>query len=304
MIKYFKTNKVDLFKYLILVPLVACSSAFFSKSMQPLLDVAYNPEKKTFLKYAGIFIGLGILDMLFFYCHKVFREKLRKNFLIGLKKDVFSGILKMDIGGFQKNTPAYYISVIQRDIKEINACYFDAICGIYRVAVSFIITFFVLVLINPWLSLLNILIAFLSVILPKIFEKKIEAASEEASKRAEEYQAGLSDALSGFNTIKLFSITARMEEQMEKRNIENESAQYYSTKMNFTISCISILCSQLGYILPLVIGVFFVLNAKMTVGGIVAVSQLIGGILAPFEELPSYVTDLKSIQVIVKRLKN
>lgn len=300
---YFTTKKRDLFGYGLIVPLMAASSAFFAKALEPLLNVAYAPDMGDFIRCACLFVGIGVLDMVFYYLHRIFRERLRRNFLTGINRDVFSGILRMDIGEFQKNTPAYYISLIQRDVREIDTGYFNAVCGIYRVTVSFLITFALMVVMNPWLSVLNVIVALLSVTLPKIFERKLENASKEASDRAEEYQGVISDALSGFNTIKLFSITERIKRQVEDRNGKNQSAKYRSTKVNFVISWISVLCSQLGYVLTIAIGVYLVLEGKMTVGAIVAISQLIGGVLAPFEELPAYLTDLKSVRVIIKKVQ-
>lgn len=42
----------------------------------------------------------------------------------------------------------------------------------------------------------------------------------------------------------------------------------------------------------------------MGVGGILAISQLIGGVVAPFEELPSYITELASVKEIQKKLRS
>lgn len=300
--KYIIHNKRVLIPYLVMVPFMALSSTLFAQAMEPLFDTAILREGRDLLFLALVFMGLGLIDMFFYYLHKICRERLRSEFLIGLKKDIFAGILNMDIGVFQKESPASYISLIQRDVKTINSSYFDSVCGIYRVTVSFIFTVTALSMINPWICLMNLLVAFTSVFLPRVFGKKIEKASQTASQNADAYQNVISDALLGFSTIKLFSISKKMEQQVDKRNIDNEKSEYQSKKLNFSVSYISIMCSQLGYMLTIFLGIIFVLYGKMSIGGVVAISQLIGGVLAPFEELPEFMTNLKSVKVIIAKV--
>jgi ATP-binding cassette subfamily C protein len=47
----------------------------------------------------------------------------------------------------------------------------------------------------------------------------------------------------------------------------------------------------------------FVYLGKINIGTILALSQLIGGILAPFQEVPMFITSLKSVSVVVDKLK-
>ena len=301
--KYFLSSKKFLIVYILAVPVMALTSAFFAKAMEPLLDEAVLNQGSNAYSAIVAFMVIGCLDILACYIHKIYREKLRTSFLTELKKDVFSGIMKMDFARFRKEPSSYYVSLIQRDIRKISTDYYDSVCGIYRVLACFMVTFAILIWINPWLCLLNVLISFLSVSLPQMLGNKIEAASKKATDNAAEYQGVVSDALLGFNTIKIFSITDKIKEQIEKRNIKYEKSEYESIRINYIVSYISVICSQLGFMVTMAIGAVLVLKGKMTVGGVVAISQLIGGILAPFQELPMFITNLKSIKVVKEKIE-
>lgn len=301
--KYFITKKGLLLAYIMAVPFMAFTSAFFCKSMGPLLDEAVLRPGKAALNAIYFFLLMGALDLLASYLQKIVREKMRTSFLIGLKRDVFSGIMKMGFEKFREQSPATYISMMQRDVRKISTDYFDSVCGIYRVLTCFAITLVILIGINPWICALNVAISFVSVFIPQLLGKKIEAASDKASKSSADYQGVVSDALSGFNTIKIFSVTNQITKVIEKRNVQNEKSEYESVKINYQSSYLSIIFSQLGFMSTMAIGAVLVLNGKMTVGSVVAISQLIGGILAPFEELPMFLANLKSIKVVKDKLE-
>lgn len=301
--KYLITNKKVLFKYILIVPLLATSSVLFAKSLQPLLDIIYSKDRSVFFTYSIIALSLGVIDMLIFCLHKIFRERLRCEFISNMKEKLFNGILLKDIPDFNTNNTSHYLSIVSRDIRQINSGYFDSICGIYRVTVSFFITFGVLLFINPWIACLNLFVGILSVSIPKIFQKKLIHVQNRASLNSEKYINGFKDYLNGFSTIKLFHIQKVIKSKMQKSNWDQEYSNYRSISLVFSVSWISILCSQLSYILTIVVGIWMVLEGKMTVGSIVAISQLIGGIVSPLEELPTYITELKSIKGIIQKIE-
>ncbi len=300
--KYFWENKRLFILYLMITPCMSVSSVFFSKSLEPLFNGALLSDGGRLLRAVAAFFGFGMLDMLFYYCHKVIRENLRCHFLIAVKRDTFAGILNMDYSEYRSNPPAYYISLFQRDIKRINEDYFDSVCGIYRVIMAFSINFLVLIFYNPWICVMNVAVAALSVLVPKIFEKRIKKFSEEATGKAAEFQTILSDILLGFNTIRLFSVTGQIKRQMDKRNVNNETTEKARIVANFSYSFISMFFTQIGYIATIIVGVMMAYYGKMTIGAVVAVSQLIGGILAPFEELPVFFTNIKSVQNVKEKV--
>lgn len=53
----------------------------------------------------------------------------------------------------------------------MNECQFDAACGIYRVTINCIINVFLIFYLNPWIAAINLGTSFLSVLIPRLFEK-------------------------------------------------------------------------------------------------------------------------------------
>lgn len=288
---------------MLLSPAMAITSVLFSLSLEPLITVSTQGNFTLMIKMIAAFIVIVIADMSVSYFHKISRENLRKEFLIALKNNLFEGIMNKSFQEFRKEPPSYYVSMMQRDVKKISTDYFDSVCGIYRVTTSFIVTVIALIRVNPVICFINVLIAMFSVFIPKIFQERLKKNSTQASTASAEYQSVISDALIGFNTIKLYSVFSKIKKQTEERNEASEEAECNLVKTNYRIAYISIICSQVGYVMTIITSAVFVYLGKINIGTILALSQLIGGILAPFQEVPMFITSLKSVSVVVDKIK-
>lgn len=300
--KYWFEKKGLLILYLIIAPCMAITSVLFARATDPLLNGILLHDKGELQRVIFLFCLFAILDTVVFYLHKVIRENLRCAFLTGLKRDTIKGIMNMDYTEFRNNAPSFYISMVQRDIKRVNEDYFDGICGIYRVFTAACMTIVALFFYNPIICIVNLAIGACSVLLPRAFGKYIEKCADDAENKATEFQSALSDMLLGFNTIRLFSVVDRVRQQIDDRNKKNETSEKRRIVANFSVSYISMFLTIVGYILTLSIGAILAYQGKMTVGGVVAVSQLIGGVLVPFEELPQHFTNIKSVKGVKEKL--
>ncbi len=303
MLRYMKECKKLFVGYVLLVPMAAISSAAFSLCLEPLINVVYTRNVADFIKYAGLMIVCSLLDMGTHYFHKICREKLRVYYVAGLKRDLFNSLLKRNITEFNASPTASYISTINQDVAKMNVCHFDSVCGFYRVSVNFLVSLVLVIYMNPMVAVLNIAMSSVSLIIPKLFEKKLASKQEISSKNSERYYGLLNDYLKGFSTIKLFHIQDVIKERMEGANRKLENSNFDSIAANYTAGWVSMLCSQLSFVLTTVLGVYFALKGHMTVGGVVAISQLIGGIVVPFEELPMHLANYKSVKAIREKIQ-
>lgn len=302
MFHYLSKKKFIFILYLLVVPMTAVTSVIFSKSLQPLLDVIYTKDQQEFIICSIVVVSAGIIDMAVGGLGRTIRERLRCEFVSGLRKNIFAHILGKSIPDYNEQDTSYYMNVLTHDTECMSRSYFDSVCGIYRVIVTFLITMTALLTINPYIAVLNLIVGMISVNLPRLFEKKLQKAQNTSSETSEEYVKKMKDYLSGFSTIKLFHIQKQISEKMETSNRQQTKKSYQSFLTNYWVSWISILCSVLSYVFTLVIGVWLVIKGDMTAGSVLAISQMIGGIAAPFEELPAYITELKSIKDLKEKI--
>lgn len=103
--------------------------------------------------------------------------------------------------------------------------------------------------------------------------------------------------------IKIFRIQDKIYEKYERANRKAEEDNCGSVLCNYSVSWISGAFSELSYAVTLAIGVYFCLRGRLTVGMVIALSQLIGGIVVPFEELPEHISNIKSVKSISEKIQ-
>lgn len=303
MLKYMKENKRLWYAYLFLVPCATISSAVYSLALAPLFNVVYSKNTEDFIKYSVIVAVCSLVDLLAHYCHKICREKLRVYYVAGLKRDIFQSLFSKNIVEFNAYSTSQYISILNKDVEKMSRCYFDSVCGIYRVSFAFLTNLILVLWINWQMAVFNIFVSLLTVFIPKLFEKRLMERQECSSENSEKYYGLLKDYLSGFNTIKIFHIQKIVKDKMENMNQELEHSNYMSIATNYRCSWISMLCTQITYISTVVIGIYFAISGQMTVGMVMSLIQLLGGVIVPLEELPEHISNYKSVQGIRKKIQ-
>ncbi len=283
---------------------MAFTSIISNWSVQPLIDhVGDCTERKLYI-YIVLAIGTTCVDMSVFCMLRVLKEKLRCSFLVDLKQDLMKAILQRDFQTYYEKEQSFYVNLLTRDVDCISSQYFDSICGIYSVVVNTIITSIALVIINPGIYGFCILIGGGMSLLPKLFQKQLSVAQSKSSDCMERYLHRLKELLGGFTTIKLSRMQNRMLISIEKRNSDMENAVYKNAKFVQIVSWISMFGTSLSYVISIVIGVYMVKKQQLTVGELLVITQMIGGIIVPFEELPYYISSLSSSKIIQDKMKN
>lgn len=302
MFKFITKDKKIFILYLFCVPLLAITSVLFANSLQPLTNIVIGYKWNSFVRVSLFVLLFCLLDNLALYCHRIVTEKLRYKFSMNLKRELFNSILDKDIANYNSTNTSHYINILTRDINVISYNYFNSICGIFNVIVSFSITLIAIICINPVIAVINLMLGIFSVLIPRFFEKRLIEKQNACSDDSEEYIMYLKDYLAGFNTIKIFNIKNLIKQKMDKINVKQEKDIYKYSTFTFFVTWLSMACNSLSFVFTLIISVGLVLKGQITIGSIVALSQLIGGIVAPFDELPSHITVLKSISSIKLKL--
>ena len=263
--------------YLLLVPVSTVTSVLFSLGLEPLINVASANDWAHFAGYLLLDLMFALADVGANYLHRISRERMRFYYVTGLRRDCFEAVMDKDIADFYRHADSEYLSALNRDVEKLNRNVFDSACGFYKVAVGFLIHLYVILRVNVGIVLVNIVLSFVSVMIPRFFEKKLIEAQNTSSRASENYYGNLNDALRGFTTIKIFGISDVIRKRMEAANRHLEEANYRSFRKNYSVSCISMLCTNISYVLTIGAGVYFTLTGRMSVGQIIAVSQLMGG---------------------------
>ena len=167
--KYLFKNKIMMAFFILLVPLSCFFSIKFALSFEPVINSAIN-KNLNMLKISAMWCGIyAILDCVFLLIVKYIRENILKETFVNLKNDLFMKILKFNTEAFNEFNTGTYISILDNDVKLLGDSYYNNILSLYNVIVSFIFSFITVFFLNYTITIILIMVAVSSIIIPKIY---------------------------------------------------------------------------------------------------------------------------------------
>jgi len=301
--KYLLMKKTKVVIACIMTIFAVIGGVYFSLIMKEIIDYISVGEFQQLNRRIPFYIGYLILISIVSFINRVFINNYLKNVIIKLKYDIFKSTMEQDFVNFQKKNIGEYISVYDNDISMINDNYFfnwfEIISSISALTLNII---FALVL-NVRMTLIVILASILLFSLPMMFSGYIGRLRENLLHSYGEFNSKLKDYLTGFEAIKyhlsLNSILKRFKktnEELEKRNV----------KYVISIATLDIIMGIISFaiiIIVLLVGSKYVISKELTVGGLIALIQILNGVTQSASELSSQLSKLASIKETVKKVE-
>lgn len=301
--KYLFKNRIIMAFFILLVPLSCFFSIKFALSFEPVINSAIN-KNLNMLKISAVWCGIyAILDCLFLLIVKYIRENILKETFVNLKNDLFTKILKFNTEAFNEFNTGTYISILDNDVKLLGDSYFNNILSLYSVIVSFIFSFITVFLLNYTITIILVMVAVSSIIIPKFFNKKLANLQEKYSENMKRYTSQIKDFFDGFQVIKSFNIQDKIIRSNAKLNEIREESGCEARKTVYIAGWISMLFSSAMYVITYVFGGYFAITGAISVGLVISLSQLIGGVVAPLEQVPAILAEINSTLKIRNRLE-
>ena len=170
--------------------------------------------------------------------------------------------------------------------------------SVFKIAIGCIM----LVLINPLVALISLAGMALPTLVPQLFGKRLSCQQQQVVEDAKSYNGRVRDTAQGGEVIRSFHV-----EQHALDKLSGMIGRYQGHKadLNMTMACARSLASVVGIAMQFCImgmtGVFAIWG-YVTIGSIVAVTQLSVSVISPATELSNKISKLKSTYPILDRL--
>lgn len=279
--------------------IVGVSLAFILKII---IDAATSNNLNLIYK-AGILSIIYLIVSFTFDLFTMFvRTKYLKKTMSSLKDDLFNSIINKDIKSFNEENSAKYISVLTNDIKIIEDDYFSSIFNLLNYLTAFIFALYSLAKISLEITILILVMGLITFIIPNFFSKKLVNNKDLYSKSLALFITKIKDILSGFEIVKNFNLYSKMNSIFHSYNIKSErQKQVYTLWENF----LNILANTLGFsmfFICLVMGGFLVINGKISLGAMMAATQLMNNLVNPLSQSIGIINKVKSIKKISEKI--
>ena len=302
--KYTLKYKGQFIARIMTISLVALTSICFDFMMGFIVDIFSSGQTERFIPIIALSIGLIITMFLAEYIDGLVMSKYIKNTVNYLRTDIFSKIIDKDIKDFSLDNSGKYISILYNDIKIIEDNFLNNIFQVIASILSFSISIAVLFYISPVVVIFIVFFGVLGFIIPNALSKKLVIAKNDYSTNLEEITSVTKDLFSGFEVIKGFNISKKINEVFKYNSNNVETSKRKCSIIEAIIRGFSISFSVTIYLGVLILGGYLMYHDRITVGTAIIIIQLSTHIVGPVKTSISLINQIKSVSLIAKKIED
>lgn len=301
--KYTLKYKYQFLCRIITISLVALASICFDFLMGFIVDIFANGDSSKFTFITITSISLIIIMFLTEYIDGLVMSSYIKNTVNYLRTDIFSKVINKDIKDFSLDNSGKYISILYNDIKIIEDSFFNNLFQVISCFISFVISLVVLFLISPSIVIFISVFGILGFIIPNTLSKKLIVQKNEYSENLEKVTSITKDLFSGFEVIKGFNISNKINNifSTASNNVETSKKKY--SVLEAIIRGFSLSFSVTIYLGVLLLGGYLMYKKSITVGTAIIIIQLSTHIVGPVKLSISLINQIKSVSLIADKIE-
>lgn len=274
--------------YALLAPLSALCSSLFALSLQPVVDTGLSGDLARFgLACLAAFL-LGAVDLGLNHWTVCRQAALVHRCTNRLCQHYLHQILAQKVERLQGQDSAVYLSKLTADAPLISSGYLGNALDLYRSAWSLIASLAVLAAAGWELAALAVLCALVSLSLPKLLQRSADRAEAAYLDANRTHLAQAQEILTNFLLIRLYGLAPEQEARYGNAATQVERADNRRQVVRQRMNTLGSAISQLSFVLLLAGAMLLVIQGKLSVGYTMSLTQLLGGVMFPFEVLPGY----------------
>lgn len=304
MLRYLYLNQKG--KLILFVVFSLLSSLFeiaLSYVMLQSVDLAVSGQLSDALNY-GLWFALYIACYFFvdLLCRHL-RWAVLRGSQTNLRDDLMQQILKQSVPEFHTYNTAQWLSVLTNDLDLLDETYFRVFVDTLVDIFSGVVSLAILLFISPWLALFILAMIAVQMLIPKIMAPRISKRRAEQSKSAERFTITANEHLEGFDLLRSFHLSEASREAMSEANRSWEESRFQARYVSSLARLLSFTVGQIIYIGIYFIGAILTLQGLMTVGMMVAASQLVVYIASPIQNVSDAITDMRGAKEIIRKFR-
>ncbi|GAA0120901.1 MAG: ABC transporter ATP-binding protein [Clostridium argentinense] len=300
--KYIFKSKVLLFLNIIFIMLHSLLNIMLAYTLKYLLDIAENRDIQQF-KLMIIFI-IVYITLLFTisFIKKLLQAKFIEKTMFNLKQDIFIKIINKSIENFNNEKSAQYISILTNDLRIIESDYYVNILNIVSSVFSFIVACGVLISLNVYIAIGVLFTTLITIFIPQLINKYIQKSKVDFSDKLARFTSKIKDIFSGYEVIKCFNIENKITKDYCTVNAEVEKSKYNLTVLTSLAGSLSFTLAMSMFFTALSIGTYLTIIGSITIGTMIAASQLMNNIANPIVEISNGINILKSVRLLESKI--
>lgn len=279
---------------------VAGVALLLSSLLNTVSEVIISGDIARLLKFIGLCciyaIATGILLMLQGYV----RAHLVCDTLIKMRDSAVKAYLRRkDTVDINENS-AEFLSLLSQNMDTIEKDWLGGLLDAFASCCEIIIASLLLLYINPIVAVISILVMAIPTIIPGVFTKQLTHCQEEIVKNTVSYNGQIRDISLGFDVIRSFHKENNFTNRHLRIAQQLEGKKAHLSEVTSLISGLVTAISVSSQFIIMGITGIFAVQGLVSLGSVVAVTQLSGQVITPASTFASLLGKVKAAYPVLK----
>ena len=267
-----------------------------------IIDQVIGQNSVSTLNILGFFlVAIGIFEALLGSLRTYLFVDTTNRIDMALGSEIIDHLLRLPLRYFEKR-PVGEISTRINELENIRQFLTGTALTVVLDAFFSIIYVVVMVLFSPLLTLVALGIIPIFIILTLIFSPTIRRQLRVKAERNAQTQSHLVEVMTGIQTVKAQNIELRSRWQWQERYARYVSAGFKTVITSTIASSTSTFLNKLSALLILWVGVYLVLDGKLTLGSLIAFRIISGYVTSPILRLTQLWQNFQETALSLERL--
>lgn len=224
--------------------------------------------------------------------------------LLQMRETLANGTLQTGIADYEKVGGAFYVTAFNQNFSIIEEKVLQNRISIMDSIICMVLAVLVLLWMNPLIAVISIAAMAIPSLLPRLFTKALGTAQETVMESTTAYNEKVSDLLNGHEVIKTYDAVGEMQLQFSASARQLEGSKEHLSSLMAKLYGLTTFSSVAVQFLIMGLAGFFAVKGYITIGSIVAVTQLTGQVISPAFELSAKISALKSAKPVLETLRS
>jgi len=268
--------------------------------MQLLIDSANYKEllEKCLI---AVFFSIGVF--IFEWISKKTQAIVVRDIEKDLRNHLMHKLFYLSSNQLEQKGLAYYLSKFTTDIKIILD---DGVNNVYGMIMQFVFVVVAVVYLLCVEPLILLIVAVVSIVqfgVPNFLKKKIATSRKEYTEAVEVYLDGIKNDLGGHKVIRTFDAVKQILGKQEKLSDFVSRKNEYSSRTLYWAQALASFVNNGAFLIVLGCCMFFVTMGRITVGEVVAITNMMNFVLTPCKSIANGMIQLRALEKVKAELE-
>lgn len=241
------------------------------------------------------------LGILIFLSNRYKAYYIRKC-LLEMRNILARGTLQANISDYENTGNASYVTTFNQNFSIIEEKVLQNRISILDSVICIVFAVILLLYMNPIIAVVSIIAMSIPSLLPNFFNKVLGKTQQIVMESTTAYNETVSDLLNGYEVVKTYHAEEQMLHKFSIAAQKLERRKEHFSSLMAGVYGVTTLSSVVVQFFIMGLAGFFAVKGYITIGSIVAVTQLTGQVISPAFELSAKISELKSARPVLDTL--